>query len=234
MRGREPFRGHLTPPSLSSPRLIDAFLRCDRVRFVPETLCNSAYGDYPLQIGEGQTISQPTTVAIMLELLDPRPGDRVLDIGSGSGWTTALIACAVGETGFVEGVERLERLVAYGRRNLLRSGVKNASIEPAKPAVLGKPGELYDRILVSACAPKMPRELLEQLKIGGKLVMPSATAFGSRNSNREKWTRTKCQDSVCSAGGRLNKIRDYSREKGERETRLELATFSAEGGALAN
>ena len=158
--------------SLSSPRLIDAFLRCDRVRFVPETLCNSAYGDYPLQIGEGQTISQPTTVAIMLELLDPRPGDRVLDIGSGSGWTTALIACAVGETGFVEGVERLERLVAYGRRNLLRSGVKNASIEPAKPAVLGKPGELYDRILVSACAPKMPRELLEQLKIGGKLVMP--------------------------------------------------------------
>jgi protein-L-isoaspartate(D-aspartate) O-methyltransferase len=130
------------------------------------------YCDYPLSIGMGQTISQPTTVAIMLELLHPRAGDEVLDIGSGSGWTTALLATAVGKDGFVEGVERISSLVEYGRSSLNRAHIKNASIELADLSVLGKPGHLYDRILVSASASHMPMSLLEQLKPKGTLVIP--------------------------------------------------------------
>lgn len=157
---------------LYSPPLINAFHRCDRTLFVPEELHTNPYGDYPLSIGMEQTISQPTTVAIMLELLHPRAGDKVLDIGSGSGWTTALLATAVGKEGFVEGIERIVSLVEYGRKSLRKAHVSNASIELANPSVLGKPGHLYDRILVSASAQDMPMSLLEQLKPEGILVIP--------------------------------------------------------------
>lgn len=157
---------------LRSPLLVDAFLRCDRALFVPDELRLEAYGDYPLPIGGGQTISQPTTVAIMLELLRPAPGNRVLDIGSGSGWTTALLACTVGHEGFVEGIERVGGLVDYGRISLQKARIQNASISPADPKVLGKPGHRYDRILVSASAAEMPDELIDQLKPGGVLVLP--------------------------------------------------------------
>lgn len=157
---------------LHTPLLIEAFLKCDRFFFVPEMLRDEAYGDYPLPIGEGQTISQPTTVAYMLELLSPQKGERVLDIGSGSGWTTALLAYAVGTTGSVIGLERISSLVALGKKNLEQSGITNASIETADPTVLGKPGELFDRILVSASAIQMPTQLIKQLKPGGILVLP--------------------------------------------------------------
>jgi len=120
----------------------------------------------------GQTISQPTTVAIMLELLHPKHGNKILDIGSGSGWTTALLACAVGDEGYVEGVERIPSLVEYGRHSLKRAHIDNASIDFADPNVLGKPEHLYDRILVSASANELPSELLKQLKPGGTLVIP--------------------------------------------------------------
>ncbi|MGZ5208473.1 MAG: hypothetical protein ACXWB0_05575 [Sulfuricurvum sp.] len=100
---------------LYSPAAIEAFWRCGRNLFVPEELYENTYGDYPLSIGMGQTISQPTTVAIMLELLNPQKGNKVLDIGSGSGWTTALLASIVGKDGFVEGVERVPFLVEYGK-----------------------------------------------------------------------------------------------------------------------
>lgn len=158
--------------ALRSPALIKAFVRCDRMLFVPNELNYDTYGDYPLSIGMGQTISQPSTVAIMLELLHPNVGDKVLDIGSGSGWTTALLASVVGKNGWVEGVERLPALVEYGRRSLQKAGIANATIDLADSSVLGKPGHLYDRILVSASANEMPMLLLEQLKPGGVLVIP--------------------------------------------------------------
>lgn len=157
---------------LRSPSLIDAFKQCDRILFVPEELHTEAYGDYPLQIGAGQTISQPYTVAIMLEMLHPRAGDKILDIGSGSGWTTALLATAIGENGFVEGIERVSYLVEYGRKNLKKMHITNASIELAESSVLGKPGNRYDRILISASAPHMPLPLFDQLKPDGILVIP--------------------------------------------------------------
>lgn len=170
---------------LRTPRLIGAFERCDRILFVPEPLLHDAYGDYPLHIGEGQTISQPFTVAVMLELLAPPENGRILDIGSGSGWTTALLAAAVGEGGRVEGVERIASLVDYGRANLAKAHITNASIEAADPSALGKPGQRYDRILVSASAPELPTPLIDQLKAGGILVIPIQNSIWRITKNEE-------------------------------------------------
>lgn len=170
---------------LYSPSLIKAFHRCNRMYFVPEELQSETYGDYPLSIGMGQTISQPTTVAIILELLRPQAGNNVLDIGSGSGWTTALLASAVEPNGFVEGIERVPSLVEYGRNSLKRARIENASIEFANPHALGKPGNRYDRILVSASASEMPIALFDQLKSDGVLVIPVAESI---------WRITKHKD----------------------------------------
>jgi protein-L-isoaspartate(D-aspartate) O-methyltransferase len=157
---------------LRTPLLIQAFQSCDRKLFVPAELQPFAYADHPLPIGEGQTISQPSTVAIMLELLQPQKDHHVLDIGSGSGWTTALLAYAVGDHGFVEGIERIPSLVEYARRSLKNAHIANASIELAHQRVLGHPDKTYDRILVSASAQKMPKRLFKQLKPGGIMVVP--------------------------------------------------------------
>jgi len=175
---------------LYSPSLIKAFHRCNRMYFVPDELQSETYGDYPLSIGMGQTISQPTTVAIMLELLRPQAGNKVLDIGSGSGWTTALLASAVEPNGFVEGIERVPSLVEYGRNSLKRVRIENASIEFADPHVLGKPGNHYDRILVSASADELPRTLIEQLNPGGILVIPIVESV---------WRFTKREDGKISS-----------------------------------
>lgn len=158
--------------ALHTTALIHAFKQCDRRVFVPENLEAFAYDDHALPIGEGQTISQPYTVAIMLELLQPQKGEHILDIGSGSGWTTALLATIVGKEGFVEGVERILFLIEYSRQKLHKAHITNCSIELADDASLGKPGCLYDRILVSASASKLPTELLSQLNYGGILVIP--------------------------------------------------------------
>jgi len=103
---------------LRSPLIIDAFRTIDRKYFVPESYIDETYIDAPLPIGNYQTISQPSTVAFMLEKLDPKDGNRVLDIGSGSGWTTALLCYMVGDKGSVTGVERIESLVEQGKNNL--------------------------------------------------------------------------------------------------------------------
>ncbi len=170
---------------LYSPSLIKAFQECDRLKFVPEALASFAYADHPLPIGEGQTISQPSTVAIMLELLEPQRGNHIFDIGSGSGWTTALLAKTVGNEGVVEGIERIPFLIGYSRQKLHQLHINNASIELANPAYLGKKGCLYDRILVSASASRMPEALFEQLKQGGILVVPVENSL---------WRITKQQD----------------------------------------
>ena len=136
---------------------------------------DEAYGDYPLPIGHGQTISQPYTVAYMLELLQPERGDRVLDVGSGSGWTAALLASIVGPDGRVWGTEIIPELVEFGRANLAKYNFKNATIERA--AGLGLPEHApYDKILVSAAADDVPDSLLDQLAPGGIMVIPIKTS----------------------------------------------------------
>ncbi|MHA2789995.1 protein-L-isoaspartate O-methyltransferase family protein [Corynebacterium sp. S7] len=153
---------------------MDAVRRAD---FLPEEYAEHAHIDAPLAIGHDQTNSQPTTVEIMLMLLDPRPGNKVLDVGSGSGWTTALLAELVGEKGYVWGVELVPDLVRMGQKNLAsyleKTGAKNAEIRQARRRKLGLAEEgPFDRILVSAEAKEVPAELVKQLAPGGTLVIP--------------------------------------------------------------
>lgn len=157
--------------ALQTNNIIEAFRKIDRADFVLDSSAPDVYGDYPLPIGYGQTISQPRTVAMMLEMLSPREGENVLDIGSGSGWTTALLAYIVGDKGSVIGLERVDSLVAFGSNNLRKYQFKNAKIVHATNG-LGLPHEKFDRILVSAAADEFPVELTQQLKMGAKLVIP--------------------------------------------------------------
>jgi protein-L-isoaspartate(D-aspartate) O-methyltransferase len=157
---------------LKSPLIIDAFRTIDRKYFVPEKYTEDSYIDAPLPIGNYQTISQPSTVAFMLERLEPKDGNTVLDIGSGSGWTTALLCYIVGDKGSVTGVERVDALVEQGRENLSKfSFNSHCHIEKAGDK-LGLPAQQFDRILVSASADEIPEELFSQLKTGGILVIP--------------------------------------------------------------
>jgi len=149
-----------------------AFKQVDRQNFVLTRDKELAYFDMPLRIGHGQTISQPTTVSRMLHWLDVKKGDKILDIGSGSGWTTALLANITGPEGHVYAVERVSELVEFGRKNCVKPNVKNAKFFQAGKKLGLEKYAPYDRILVSASAKKFPKKLLEQLKTGGKLVIP--------------------------------------------------------------
>lgn len=153
----------------------DAFAATPRRDFLPRGVRRRAAYDGPLAIAAGQTNSQPRTVDDMLRLLDVRPGQRVLDVGAGSGWTTALLAHLVGPTGVVAGVELEPSLVSFGAANLAAVDRPWASIRLATPRVLGDPdGAPYDRILVSAMPDTLPTSLVDQLADDGVLVIPVA------------------------------------------------------------
>lgn len=157
-------------------RVLDAMLRVPRHEFVPEAYRGEAYEDHPLPIGENQTISQPYIVASMLEALELTPHDRVLEIGTGSGYATALLA------ELTEQVFSMERhaVLADRARDLLASlGYTNIKVF-AGDGSFGLPSEaLFDAILVSAAAPFLPSALVAQLGEGGRMIVPVG-AFDSQ------------------------------------------------------
>jgi protein-L-isoaspartate(D-aspartate) O-methyltransferase len=160
---------------LKSDAVIDAFSEMSRIEFIPDNLASEADADVALPIGYGQTISQPRTVAIMFELLQPQKGQTILDVGSGSGWTSALLGYIVGEKGKVVAIERSHELFEFGKNNIEKFGYVSKGIVECCEGD-GYAGNdtyaPYDRILVSAMVDDVPEALKKQLKVGGMMVIP--------------------------------------------------------------
>lgn len=161
---------------LKSPCLIEAFEKIDRADFVREEYKSGAYENHPLPIGERQTISQPLTVAFMLELLNPQKGEKILDVGSGSGWTTALLAYLVGKNGKVFAMETVPKLCKFGEKNIRKySFIEKGAVGVfCQDATKGLPEHApFDKILAGAAAHnEVPTTWREQLKIEGRIVAP--------------------------------------------------------------
>ena len=167
------------------PAVLAAMRKVPRERFVPESLASLAYDDRPLPIGEGQTISQPYIVAMMTQALRLCSNDRVLEIGTGSGYAAAVLAVIAAE---VYTVERLEGLATSASKRLAELGYSNIHVRQGDGS-LGWPEHApYDAIVATASGPDVPTALLEQLAIGGRLVMPVGTQFGSQRLVRVERT----------------------------------------------
>lgn len=166
------------PDAATARDILRVMRAVSRLPFLPREQRAYADVDEPLPIGHGQTNSQPSTVLEMLELLEVPPGASVLDVGCGSGWTTAILARLVGETGRVVGVERIPELTVRARQAVDAQHMPWAQVRQAAPGVLGLPDEgPYDRILVSAQARSLPAELVDQLAPGGTMVVPVGWAM---------------------------------------------------------
>lgn len=180
---------------LKSPAIEAAFRSVDRRDFVLPEYRMFANIDTPLPIGEGQTISQPTTVAFMLELLEPKVGETIMDVGHGSGWQTAMLAAIVGERGRVHAIELLPALCALGVQNLAKYPdlvprviwhCQNATSGlPEASALVGG----FDGIIAAAEVREVPLAWRSQLKLGGRLVYPKAgTIYRELKSGEESFT----------------------------------------------
>jgi len=154
---------------ISEERVLDAMRKVPRHEFAPERYRDQAYEDHPLPIGEGQTISQPYIVAIMLEALRLMPMDRVLEVGTGSGYVTALLAELAAE---VISIERHAALADEARELLARFGYQNVKVVPGDGSMGFPEAAPYDAITVAAAAPQVPNSLLEQLAEGGRMIIP--------------------------------------------------------------
>jgi protein-L-isoaspartate(D-aspartate) O-methyltransferase len=180
---RRRLRVELARRGIVDERVLDAFESVRREAFVPGSLAYAAYDDRPLPIGEGQTISQPLMVAIMLEALELRPEDRVLEVGTGSGYAAALAAHLACE---VFTVERLPRLAADAARRLAHHGYDAVHVRPGDGTLGWPEAGPFDAILVSAGGPHIPGQLLDQLGDGGRLVMPVG-----RNERSQRLVRVR-------------------------------------------
>jgi protein-L-isoaspartate(D-aspartate) O-methyltransferase len=154
---------------VKNPRVLSALLKVERHRFVPEEYLNSSYSDQPLPIGEGQTISQPYIVALMTELLELKGEEKVLEIGTGSGYQAAILAELAKE---VYTIEIIESLASMAKNRLSELGYQNTQVK-AGDGYLGWPEAApFDAIIVTAAPDHIPKPLIEQLKEGGRMVLP--------------------------------------------------------------
>jgi protein-L-isoaspartate(D-aspartate) O-methyltransferase len=157
---------------VKDPRVLSALLKVERHRFVPEEHLNSAYSDQPLPIGEGQTISQPYIVALMTELLELKGEEKVLEIGTGSGYQAAILGELAKE---VYTIEIIESLASMAKKRLSEFGYQNIKVK-AGDGYLGWPEAApFDAIIITAAPDHIPKPLIEQLKEGGRMVVPVGT-----------------------------------------------------------
>ena len=180
----------LVPRGVSDPAVLEAFRRVPREGFVDPQYQKLAHIDAPLAIGEGQTISQPFTVAMMTQLLELQPTDKVLEVGTGSGYQAAILSEIVKE-GQVFTIERFGSLALKACK--LLENLKYLNVEVVVgDGTKGLPEEApFDAIIVTAAAPEVPQPLIDQLKVGGRLVMPVGG-----NWHQEMVRLTKTDDGV--------------------------------------
>ncbi|MEE9499805.1 MAG: protein-L-isoaspartate(D-aspartate) O-methyltransferase [Candidatus Omnitrophota bacterium] len=175
----------LIPRGISNERVLEAFRTVERHVFIPAELQDSSYEDHPLPIGEGQTISQPYMVALMTQCLDLKGDEKILEIGTGSGYQAAILATIVKE---VYSVERVELLAKRAESALKKLGYNNVKIKVGDGTLGWREYAPYDGIIVTAAAPKIPDTYTEQLNIEGKLVIPTGTRFSQILTVAEKKT----------------------------------------------
>ena len=164
----------LIPRGIKDKKVLEAFQKVPRHNFVPKRYLDSAYGDFPLSIGEGQTISQPYMVALMTECLGLSGGETILEIGAGSGYQAAILAELASR---VYTVERVVSLAEGARTCLKNLDYKNIQIEIGDGTRGWPEFAPYEGIVVTAAAPDIPKPLIEQLRIKGKLVVPIGGSF---------------------------------------------------------
>lgn len=183
----------ITDGVLRTPSLIEAFRVIDRRDFVPDTLAESAYHNSPLPIGMGQTISQPWTVAFMLELLQPYEGENILDIGAGSGWQTCLLAQVVGGRGHITALEIIPELFAWGKENINHySFIDTGIVEVHCMSGFGGYPERasFDKIIAAAAGESVPEAWLAQTKVGGCIVAPiGSSVWRLTRISDQNWTK---------------------------------------------
>ena len=165
---------------LKTPRIIEAFRKVKRKDFLPENAKHLSELNEALPIGYGQTISQPLVVAFMLEKLEPKRGDRILDIGSGSGWTAALLAEIVGTNGKVIAFEIIPELMEFGKKNVekynfLKKGIVEFNCGDGSNGCMEQAP--YNKILASASAKELPLAWKKQLEVHGRIVIPIGSSI---------------------------------------------------------
>ena len=160
---------------ITDKRLIEAFKAVPREKFILDELVNEAYGDYPLPILKGQTISQPTTVMIMINALALKKTDKVLEVGAGSGYCAAIMSKM---TKFVYTTEIIPELADFASNNIKKAGIKNIEVINYDGSQGYEKKAPYDKIIVTAACPKIPPPLIEQLKQNGIIVAPVAYFLG--------------------------------------------------------
>lgn len=173
----------LIPRGIKNQKVLDAFYKVERHKFLPQDLSSSAYADFPVPIGEGQTISQPYIVALMTECLSLTGQEKVLEIGTGSGYQAAILAELAKE---VYTIERFKNLYERAKAILNELGYANIKIQ-AGDGTLGWIEEApFDRIIITAASPRIPLPLIEQLKDNGKLILPLGESFSQVLTVAEK------------------------------------------------
>jgi len=159
---------------IKDKRVLAAMSRIPRENFVPDNLRHQAYDDNPLPIGWEQTISQPYIIALMTEALELTGTEKVLEVGTGSGYQTAILADLAQR---IVSVERIPALAESARTVLDELGYRNIEIQPAGETLGWKQGAPYDAVMVTAGAPKVPAVLLDQLAVGGRMVIPIGSRY---------------------------------------------------------
>ena len=185
---------HLRGRDIRHPAVLDAFAKIPRERFVSPEFASQAYADHPVSIGHGQTISQPYIVALMLQELDATSDHRVLDIGAGSGYQTALLSCLAG---WVYAVERIEELADQARKIFMELGLSNISLAVHDGSTGWADQAPFDRIICGAAAPDLPAPWVEQLADGGRIVVPVGGAFTQKLVVYDKQGRDLSRRTVC-------------------------------------